>query len=177
MSDEQSGVLFHNKRFTVVRRTIELRDGRLVDRPIIKHPGSVAVLPLLDDGRVLLIENFRYAIGRDLLEVPAGNLEPGEPPECAARRELAEETGYRAERIEQLTSFYTSPGIMSERMYLFLATGLEPGRSSPEPGERITLRPTSFQEAIELVGKGTICDGKTILALLFWERFVAQSSE
>ncbi len=168
---QPSDVLFRDKRFSVVRIPIELADGRVIHRPIIEHGGSVAVLPVLDDGRIVLIENRRYAVGQTLLEIPAGMLEPDEEPRQAAWRELAEETGYRAHRVEHLISFYTSPGILSEKMHLFLATGLQADKPSPEPGERIVPRPTSFEEAMKLIRSGRICDGKTILGLLYWQRF------
>lgn len=172
---EDSEVLFCDKRFSVVRRTIELADGRVIHRPVIEHGGSVAVLPVLDDGRIVLIENRRHVVRQTLLELPAGMLDPGEEPRQAAWRELAEETGYRAGRIEHLASFYTSPGILSERMHLFLATQLQAGPASPEPSEQILSRPVAADEAIEMVRSGCICDGKTILGLLFWQRFAAPS--
>src|SRR5207249_563268 len=96
-------------------------DGRPYRRDVVLHPGAVVILPLLDGGRVVLLRNHRHAVGRELWEVPAGTLEPPEPPEACAARELTEETGYRARKWTKLSEFYPSPGVLSEKMYLFAA--------------------------------------------------------
>lgn len=159
--------------FNVVRKWTEGTDGRQHVRQIIRHPGAVVVLPRLDDGRVVLIRNYRTAVGRHLLELPAGTLEPDEEPVLAAHRELAEETGYRARSMQWLTSFYASPGILDERMHLFLATGLEPGPPDLQPDERIEPVVLPWNEALALARDRQIEDAKTLIGLCFVEMFRA----
>jgi len=160
-------VLFKGVRFHVVSLTQTMPDGSSHERQIVRHPGAVAVIPLLDDQRICLVENYRAGVDETLLELPAGTLEPGESPEQTALRELAEETGYRAGRLEQLTMFYTSPGILDERMFLFLATELEPGRQALEAGEQIEPRICTWSETLEMIRRGRIRDGKTLVGLLY----------
>jgi ADP-ribose pyrophosphatase len=164
-------VLFRGKRFRVVRALQTMPDGSPHVREIVQHPGAVAILPILDDGRVCLIENQRVAAGRALYELPAGTLEPGEDPLAAAGRELAEETGYRAQQIEILTRFFTSPGVLSERMHLYVATGLNAGPPAREAGEDIHNRLVTWREALEMVHDGRVEDAKTIVGLLYYQAF------
>jgi len=166
---EESRVLLEDRRFRVVEQTLVGRDGRPRTRRIIRHPGAVVILPVLDDGRVCLIENFRATVGKTLLELPAGTLEPGEDPLDAAHRELAEETGYRAGAMELLTTFYSSPGVMDEKMFLYQATGLRSGPTALESGEEIAPRLSTWEEALTMIGDGRIEDAKTIAGLLFRE--------
>ena len=163
--------LFRGKRFDVVRLVQVTSGGEEHVREVVRHPGAVTILPLLDDGRVCLVRNFRAAVDQTLVELPAGTLEPGEDPAVTAERELAEETGYRAERIRPLAAFYMSPGILDERMYLFLATGLKPGPMSLDPGEEIQPLLTTWQEALEMARDGRIQDAKTLAGLLYYEAF------
>lgn len=135
----------------------------------MRHPGAVTVLPLLEDGRVCLVRNYRVAVDQTLIELPAGVVEPGEDPAETARRELAEETGYRAAVIELLAVFYMSPGILDEKMYLYLATSLRPGATALEPGEDIQPLLTTWEEALEMARDGRIQDAKTLTGLLFYE--------
>jgi ADP-ribose pyrophosphatase len=125
----------------------------------------------MDDGRVCLIRNHRATVERTLIEVPAGTLEPNEDPDACAIRELEEETGYRAGKLEKLTTFYMSPGILNERMHVYLATGLEEGPSRREAGEEIENYLVTWEEALAMVERGEIEDGKTIAALLYADRF------
>jgi ADP-ribose pyrophosphatase len=145
--------------------------GKRHKREVCVHSGAVVVLPLLDNDRVLLIKNYRYAVGESLLELPAGTLERGEEPINCAGRELIEETGYTARRIKPLGSFFSSPGILSERMYAFAAYDLRPGEASPEEGEDIELRPTPWEDALDMIRSGAIRDAKTIAAMLMYDRF------
>jgi len=167
----QDELLYTGNRFRVVRRRQILRDGREHFRDVVLHPGAVAILPLLDDGRVVLIHNFRLTAGKTLLELPAGTLEPGEDPEHCARRELLEETGYRADHFERLAAFYPSPGVLDERMYLFLATGLHEGPMALEPGEEIALAPAAWDDALAMARDGRIEDAKTLAGLLYYHAF------
>ena len=143
-------------------------DGIEHTKQIVRHPGAVALLPLVDDGRVCLVQNYRVSVGQTLIELPAGTLEPGEDPAEAARRELAEETGYRAARVEHLATFYMSPGILDERMHLYLATGLVPGPMSLDAGEDIRPLLVTLPEALAMVRDGRIRDAKSMLGLLYY---------
>ena len=128
--------------------------------------GSVAIIPLLDDGRIVLIGQFRYAVGRRLLEVPAGTREPGEAAEDCARRELREETGYSAGRLRRLASIYPSPGILDEHMVLFVAEDLEAVGGEPMEDEYIRLVPMTIDRAYEAVLSEEIVDAKTVISIL-----------
>lgn len=172
MSDPlPQNILFQGRLFRVVREILRTPDGREHAREIVRHPGAVAIVPVLDDGRVCLIENYRIAVGRTLLELPAGTREPDENPAETARRELAEETGYRAGRMETLVTFYPSPGILDEQMHLFLATGLVPGPPAPEGGEQICPRPTAWPDVMNLLQSGRIEDAKTLVGLFWYATF------
>jgi ADP-ribose pyrophosphatase len=145
--------------------------GRPHQREVVVHPGAVVVLGLLDDGRVVLIRNRRYAVGETLIELPAGTLEKNEDPMNCAGRELLEETGYLAGRLKPIGNYYTSPGILSEKMYAFAAYDLMKQKTALEEGEEIEVEPTDFDEAIQMIRDGRIQDGKTIATLLSFDRF------
>jgi ADP-ribose pyrophosphatase len=163
--------VFTGRKFRVESRTID-PGGAPRDFEVVVHPGAAVILPVLDDGRVLLIHNYRIAVGRELLELPAGTLDDGETPATCAARELAEETGYRAGKLQALTSFFTSPGILTERIHAFLATGLTPGPMAHEAGEQIRLAPLTPTDTWRAIRDGRICDGKTILTLLYYDRYI-----
>jgi len=165
---QEPELLFAGRRFRVERVIQTMPDGTGHVREVVRHPGAVAILPLLDDGRVCLLRNYRVAVDRTLIELPAGTLEPDEDPAETARRELAEETGYRAGRLELLTTFHTSPGVLDEKMYLYLATALRPGPASPEPGEEIHTLLTTWPEALQMARDGRIQDAKTLVGLLYY---------
>ena len=129
----------------------------------------------MDDGRICFVENFRVSVGRTLVELPAGTLEPGEDPLEAAGRELAEETGFRAARIEPLATFYMSPGVLDERMYLFLATSLTPGRQSLDAGEDLRPLLCTWSETLAMLADGRICDAKSIAGLLYYRQFIQRA--
>jgi ADP-ribose pyrophosphatase len=164
-------ILFQAQRFRVERVVQTSPDGSRHIREVVRHPGAVVILPLLDDGRLCLLRNYRVAVGQTLIELPAGTLEPGEDPSVTAERELAEETGYRAKRIEHLLTFCMSPGILDERMYLYVARSLEPGRTALEAGEDIHPLLCTWDEAIEMARAGRIADAKTLVALLYYRTF------
>jgi len=144
--------------------------GQLHVRDTVRHPGAVTIVPVFDDGRVCLIRNFRLSVGATLVELPAGTLEPGEPPLVTAHRELEEETGYRAREIEPLAEFWMSPGILDERMYLYVARGLTPGETHLDAGEEIETLVVGWDEALEMIDRGTIQDAKSIAGLLAYDR-------
>ena len=169
MSDTDEPLL-ETRRFRVVRIHEPVGDDavRVGSRPreIVVHPGSVVVVPLVSDAEVCLIEVARAAVGASLWELPAGTLDRVESLEDAARRELAEETGYRAGRLEAAGEFWMSPGILRERMHLFVARDLEPGPQALEPGERIRPHVVGWQEAVAMCLDGRIEDAKTIAGIL-----------
>ncbi len=152
-------------RFSVERREYAGTDNRPVVRDIVVHPGAVVILPILAPGRIVLIRNYRHAAEATLWELPAGTREPGEPAIETASRELIEETGYRAGSMEPMTVFFTSPGILSERMHAFRAADLTPGDQSLEHGEQIDVEVVDEDRVREMISDGTIQDGKTLAVL------------
>jgi ADP-ribose pyrophosphatase len=167
---ELSELLLSTPRFQVVRQTATTPSGGTKTREVIRHPGACVIVPLLADGGVCLIRNWRISVGQTLVELPAGTLEPPEPAETAARRELIEETGYRAATMELLHTFFVAPGILDEKMHLFLATGLHQGPAAREAGEEIENWLVAWDEAIALIFRGEIQDAKTIVGLLWVDR-------
>jgi ADP-ribose pyrophosphatase len=163
-------IVYRGRKIQVAVDTLTAADGRTITRDVVVHPGAVAILPLLDDEHVVLLRNERFIVGETLWELPAGTLEPGEPPDQAAPRELAEETGYSAVRWRHLLTFYPSPGILSERTHLYLARDLTPGPMSLEPGEHLTPQTITWRDALAWALDGTIRDAKTLVGILLWER-------
>lgn len=150
---------------------LRMPDGNVVQRDFIHYDGAAVVLPVLADGSIVLIRNYRFAVDEHLYELPAGMLEKGENPSVCAARELTEETGYTAGNVERLGVFYTGPGTTDESMYAYLATELTDGRQDLETYEEITVEVISDRRVREMVLDGTIHDGKTIAALsLYWMR-------
>jgi ADP-ribose pyrophosphatase len=162
--------LLVTQRFWVEEVAQTLPGGGSRTRAIVRHPGAVTVIPLVDNGRVCLIRNYRISVRQTLIELPAGTLEPNEDPSTTAERELIEETGYRAQRISPLASFFLSPGVLDERMHLYVATGLEPVGAAREPGEEIENLVVPWGEAVDMVFQGAIQDAKTIVGLLYYDR-------
>jgi len=161
--------------------TVRFPDGSTGELEIIRHPGAAAIVPCLSDPRtsddptILLIRQFRYAAGGPLWEVPAGTLDPGEEPEACARRELLEEAGVTAERLERLTSILTTPGFTDEVIHLYLATGLTTGAPSRERDEFIEVVPQPLSRVLARIRDGEIRDAKSIVAILYMSRFVLRA--
>ncbi|HVO70094.1 MAG TPA: NUDIX hydrolase [Aggregatilineaceae bacterium] len=150
--------------------TVELPDGNRSIREIVRHPGAVAMVPLLAGGEVVLVRQFRGAADRVLLEIPAGTLEAGEDPLAAAGRELQEEAGYRPGKLDRLGGEFTAPGYTSEFIHLFLATELEPSRLARDADEFLEVVTLPLDEALRQIETGEIQDGKTIIGLLLAAR-------
>ena len=151
--------------------TVELAGGWQTTREVVEHGEVVAVVPLLEGEDVLLVRQYRLPAAQTLLEVPAGGVDEGEEPKEAAQRELGEECGQRAGRLERLGSFYVSPGFCSEFIHVFLATQLRPVRARPEPDEEIAVVRLPLAEALRLVHRGEIRDGKSIIGLMWaWQK-------
>ncbi len=163
-------VVFKSRIFDVVERSYPGRSGAVQRRHIVKHPGAVGIIPILPDGRVLLISQFRISFQKVIYEIPAGTREAGEDPSKTAERELIEETGYRAGRLELLQPIYTSPGVLQEELFLFLGADLIPGKDAPEDGELISLVPKTWSEIDEMIDKGEILDSKTLSGLFLARR-------
>ena len=170
----RSEVVFDGKRVKVRRDVLLSPEGREVVREVVslaKAATAAAALTLKDDGRVVLVRQYRHPAGRELLEIPAGVVEPGETPEDCIARELVEETGYEAADIRPLLEFYPSPGIVSERIHVFIARALTHRGDAQEEDEGITVVETEFEEALRMVRYGEITDAKTVIALLAARRF------
>lgn len=157
--------------------TVRFPDGSTGQLEMIRHPGAAAIVPCASDppGKdptILLIRQYRYATGGPLWEIPAGTLDAGEDPETCARRELAEETGVTAQRLERLTSIWTTPGFTTEVIHLYLAMGLTAGPPSRERDEFIEVVPQPLSRVLELIRGGEIRDAKTVVAILYMAGFV-----
>lgn len=160
-----SETVFHGKLVNVRVDRVELPSGRVGVREVVEHPGAVAILPVTDDGRLVLVRQFRYAIGRELLEVPAGTREPNEEPRATAIRELHEEVGLEAARVEPLVRFLISPGWCNEELIAYRATGLRDIGAAPELDEEIEVVYVAPEDVDGLIASGEIADAKTITAI------------
>ena len=170
MSTEPKTVLVTAKFSVVEHRLTTENASEPVVQHIVEHPGAVAIIPLLDNDRVCLIRNDRIAVGKSLVELPAGTLEPAELPQRTAERELQEETGYRATHWHELNGFFMSPGILNERMHLFVARELTAGPPAREAGEAIDNLIVSWDEAMAMALRGEIEDAKSLAGILLWDR-------
>ena len=162
-----SSMLYSGRAVKLRLDRIRLPSGRETSRETIEHPGSVGILPLLTRNRVLLLRQYRHAIGDTIWEIPAGTMEPGETPKECAGRELEEETGYIAKSLKPFFDCYAAPGYSMELMHLFLARGLKPKEQRPEEDEIISVEPVGGEEAFRMIRSGQIRDAKTICALAY----------
>ena len=157
--------VFDGRVFKVTVDTIS--EGDLTyQRDVVHHPGSAVIVPVHDDGTVALVRQYRHPAVRYLLEVPAGTLNDGERPEAGAARELEEELGLIAERLEKLTEFFVSPGFLEEKMWVYLATGLSEGKAQPDEDEVLDVVRLPIGDALEMITSGEIQDAKTIIGLI-----------
>ncbi|MCS7191910.1 MAG: NUDIX hydrolase [Armatimonadetes bacterium] len=161
-----SEIAFEGRLISLRRDEVQLSDGRKSVREVVIHPGAVAVVPLTSDRKVLLVRQFRYAVRKNLIEIPAGTLHHDETPEECAQRELSEEIGFTAGKLERLTSLYLAPGYSTELIYLFIATELTPTEGERDQDEILEVVKMSLEEAIAAIERGEIQDAKTIAALL-----------
>ena len=174
MSDPPSGNEKRGFRVRVSSERVALPNGVTLLLDVVRHPGAAAVVPFLSDDEVLLIRQYRHAAGGTILEVPAGKLDAGETPEVCVRRELQEEAGQRAGRIEGVGWIWTTPGFTDEKIYLFAAFDLAPVPQQLDDDEVIELVPTSLSRALEMVWSGEINDAKSALALLYAARIAGR---
>jgi ADP-ribose pyrophosphatase len=167
------GTAFEGNFLKVTRDRIRLPDGSTTEREFIRHPGAVVILPLLDDGRVLLERQFRYPLGRVFVEFPAGKIDPGEEALACAKRELEEETGYRASEWQFVCTIHNAIAYSDEHLDLFLARGLSAGQAKLDDGEFLECFTTTVPELLEMVRRGEITDVKTIIGTFWLEKILA----
>ena len=172
----KSETIFQGRVFALKRDQLVEPSGITVTREIIEHPGSSVVLPVFPDGRILLISQYRHAVGETLWELVAGHKEPNETFAEGAKRELEEESGYTAKRVKKLLDIFPSPGLLGERMEIYLATGLTKGTARPEDDEKITSRILTLREALAWIRRGKIHDAKSVAGILFYAQFVGNAA-
>jgi ADP-ribose pyrophosphatase len=163
-----SRVVFSGRAVRLRVDDVRLTDGSKTSREIVEHDDCVAVIPLDADGNVLMVKQFRKPVEKDLLEIPAGGIDPGEEPEDAVRREMCEETGYLPRKVERLGGFYASPGYCTEYLHLYLATDLIPDRLHAEDTDSIELVRVPLGRIAGLISSGDICDAKSIAGLFIY---------
>lgn len=168
----ESHIIYRGRVVTLRIDTVRLPSGRTARREIVEHRGAVAIVPLLNPETVLLIRQYRQAVGETLLEIPAGTLEPNEPPDLCARRELEEETGHTARRLRKLFSQYLAPGYSQEVLHVYLAEDLTPAAQQLDEDELVELVPTPLREVETMILQGQIKDSKTIAGLLMTLRLL-----
>ena len=162
--------IYRGRKIDLALQAVRLEDGSTKEREVVIHRGAVALVPMVDAGHVCLLRNYRFAVAETLIEVPAGTIDPGETPDSTALRELAEETGYRAERISRIAEWFVSPGFLTERMYLYLCEGLTSGPAEHQPDEQLEPMIVPWDEAVAMVEDGRIHDAKSMLAILYCDR-------
>jgi ADP-ribose pyrophosphatase len=168
----ESEIVFKGAVFDVERDRLREENGMEIIREVVRHPGGAGALPLFDDGRVALVKQYRHPARRDLLEIPAGKIEDGETPETCAAREVEQEIGFRAGRIEKLAEFYSTPGFCEEKLHVYLATHLTPSSQALDHDELVEVVYLPFAEAAQVAERGGIEDSKTIIALLLAVKWV-----
>ncbi|NCU18295.1 NUDIX hydrolase [Pallidibacillus pasinlerensis] len=162
--------IFEGRIINLYLDEVSLPNGKTSMREIIKHPGAVAVIAITEEDKILLVEQYRKALERSLVEIPAGKLEKGEDPRESAKRELKEETGYTCESLEQVTSFYTSPGFANELVHIYHAKGLKKEKELHlDEDEFVSVMEVTYEEALNLIKEQKIYDAKTIYAIQYWQ--------
>ncbi len=169
----RSKIVYKGPVFGVRRDEVLEPSGLRVTREVIMHPGSVVVMPVLPDGRIILIRQYRHATRQFLWELVAGRIDHGESVRHAAARELSEETGYRAKRLRVFMDLFPTPGFLEERMYILVAEGVTPGKAEPEEDEKITAKAFTRRELEKMIERGVLRDAKTIAGLLYYFKFSA----
>ncbi len=167
-----SSLVYEGKAVSVKKEEVELPSGKRIYRETVLHRGASAIIPVMDNGDIIFVRQYRHPIGEYILEIPAGTLKEGEDPEACARRELEEETGYRAGELIHLLTIYPSPGYSSERLHLYLARKLEKGNQNLEADEDISITFLSLEDALEAIRRRRIRDAKTIVGILYYSLFV-----
>lgn len=161
-----SKTIFRGKILNLRVDTVELPDGRKAKREIVEHSGAVIIVPVRQDGHLLLVRQYRHATGRITLELPAGNIEPGEELEASALRELQEETGYEANELVRLCSVYSTPGFSDEELHIFFASSLNLLKQNLDDDEFVEVLAVPWEQAINMVWSGEICDAASVAGIL-----------
>ncbi|SDW55312.1 ADP-ribose pyrophosphatase [Marininema mesophilum] len=169
-----SKTIFEGRVIRVQLDTVELPNGNTSTRELVMHSGAVAVMAINSENRMVFVRQYRKPLEREILEIPAGKLEPGEDPDDCARREMEEETGYQAATLKKVSSFYTSPGFADEILYLYEGTGLTEGEARPDEDEFVERVELTLEEAFWAMEAGEICDAKTVAALYWWKSKVLE---
>lgn len=162
--------IYKGRKIDLALQQVRLADGSLADREIVIHRGAVALLAIVDRDHICLLKNYRYTVDKTLWEIPAGTIDAGESPDVTAPRELTEETGYSAGKITRIADWLVSPGVMNERMYLYLCEDLRPGPTDHQPDEHLEPVIVAWSEALRMVSDGRIEDAKSMLAILLWDQ-------
>jgi len=166
-------VIFSGKVFNTVVTQIEYDSGNKAVREVAEHPGGAVVVPVTNDGKIVMVTQHRFPMNKKLLELPAGKLDQGEDPFVCAVRELEEETGFKSDNVKELGSIYTTPGYSSEKLWIYLAKDLRPGDHNREEGEYgMEVFEFSLDEIEEKIYKGEIVDGKTICGIYLAKRYI-----
>jgi ADP-ribose pyrophosphatase len=172
----KSEIIYEGKAFGVRRDELIEPTGVHTIREVVTHPGSVVILPVLPDGKIVLVRQYRHSAGQYLWELVAGRMERGENPKNGARRELLEETGYRAKKFSVFLDLFPTPGFLEERMYLLLAEGLSAGEAQPEEDEKIMVTAYTRKQLEQMIRTRKLRDAKSIAGLLFYFSFLAKRS-
>ena len=167
-------IVYKGTFLTLNNDKVLLPNGNISTREWIKHPGAVCCIPILPDGKIGLIKQYRYAVKRQMIEIPAGKLDQNEIPERCALRELEEETGYKADKLTFLTNIHPAIGFTDEKMWLYLAENLVKTEQNLDPDEFLSLFPTELDKAVDMVWKGKITDMKTIIGILWAQRILCE---
>lgn len=165
-----SATVYEGRLFDVELDELQMPNGVVARREIIRHPGAVCMVPIDQDGRIVLVTQYRHAAGRRLLELPAGTLEPGEEPATTVVRELQEEIGMRPGKVEALGGFFVAPGYTTEYIWLYVCSDLSPAPLDGDDDEDIEVETRTPAEALAAVDSGEICDAKSVIGILRWHR-------
>ncbi|MFC4078172.1 NUDIX hydrolase [Salinithrix halophila] len=168
----RSETIFEGRVIRVQLDEVRLPNGKTSTRELVKHTGAVSVMAVTKEGKMVFVRQYRKPLDKEILEIPAGKLEPGEDPKECAARELEEETGYRAQNLKPIVSFYTSPGFADELLHLYEATGLSEGEANPDSDEFVERVELTLEEAFQAMESGEIADAKTVAALYIWHNRV-----
>ncbi|MBS4536225.1 NUDIX hydrolase [Clostridium sp. D2Q-14] len=173
----KSEKVYDGKTLNLRIDTVELPDKKYSKREIVEHPGAVCIVPMNTNNEIYLVKQYRKAIDKEILEIPAGKIEIGEEPKDCAIRELKEETGLKAGNYEYILEFYTSPGFCNEKMHLFIAKDLEEGEATPDIDEYIDIEKFKLEKLLHMIEIGEINDSKTIIGIQFVEKLIKSKHE